>query len=301
MSSTKPSTQGETEIAAAVAAGFESAGVANRFCTIAAPPNGVPLHESIPIALTASGDVKVAKDVLDIVEARLSSPRRFRGTAISADVDSFIEYVDDHRTSQLEMWLDPAACKAVAVFNGHGGWGDNRAEFTATLTPEWAAWRAACNKPHTQEAFGELLEQRFEEIASPKEGTDQVSALVMMQVARDLQINSVGTFKRKIDRATGTGSLIWESEHGPGSTVIPKAFSVMLRPWEGATPFRVEVRVRFELKEKDGPRFTLVMHREQEVLREAFKGLAGEMDARLNEGELLAVPIYIGKPPAPLS
>jgi uncharacterized protein YfdQ (DUF2303 family) len=284
-------------IETAIAAGFDSAECEKRCAVI----------NDIPVAIGADGGIEVLASVLKAADERAGAPLRRKGNAKLGDLKSFLSYTIEHRDSRTEVWLDALSGpvpRAVAVLNGADGWGDDRAEMALIRSSEWLAWQGACDKPMTQEGFADFLESRFEEVLPAKEGGDHAAPLALLQMLRDLQINTVGTFKRKIDKTSGTGSLIWETEHGPGSTTIPKAFRVALRPWEGGDAFAVEVRVRFELKEKEGPRFTLTMHRATEVWMEAFRGLVGHFDTALNKGAEGAptgpgTPVFVGSPPAP--
>lgn len=241
------------------------------------------------------------------------APPARRGTTLLHDLESFIEHVKRHAIpGTTALYLDTAAEVVTAIYNGAregaegSGWGDDRAAVKLAASPEWAEWTAQSGKVMSQAAFADWIEEHLEEIAPPEEGSDHAKPLELLSMARDLQIHTAGTFKRKVDTRTGTGSLVYSSEHGEGSTKIPRAFGVALRPWEGADAFRIEARLRFSL-EGSTARFTYTLHRVDEVWRTAWRKLAADLGYRTawhvpgSEDGLsryLYHPVYLGAAPA---
>jgi uncharacterized protein YfdQ (DUF2303 family) len=234
-----------------------------------------------------------------------------RGTTVLHDIDSFTAHVRrHHRGPATTLWIDAKSdpLSVTAIYNGADedggtGWGDDRAMISIEPSDEWTRWEELSGKTMSQAAFAEWLEENLEEIAPPEEGSDHAKPIELLAMVRDLQIHTKGEFKRKVDPRTGTGTLVYSTEHGEGSTKIPRAFGIAIRPWDGADAYRVEARLSFSLQGSQAL-FTFKLHRLDEVWMKAVAGLAAELDEATTrtknvDGEvrLQGFPIFLGTPP----
>jgi uncharacterized protein YfdQ (DUF2303 family) len=210
---------------------------------------------------------------------------------------SFIAHVNRYKvTEQTTVWADAKDFTVQVVFDDdpaggdlqRAGWGEHRARYTCPRSPEWLAWIALEGKEIGQAAFAQFLEDRLEDIAS-KDGFPKPAELLDM--ARNLVINATGKFKKTIDPTSGTGTLVCESEHGAGSTRIPRAFVLGLRVFEGGHAYKVEARIRFVMREAT-PIFSYVLHRRAEIERDAFN------DVRETIAKGTGLAIFAGNPGA---
>lgn len=272
----------KTDTEAAVEAGARAAVAEDRL----AEWNGLPLVQ-------VGARLGLDKETLAAHEARQAEPPRLRGEATLHDLDSFCAYVTDEAGE--EVWLDRngGRPRLVAVMDA-SGWRGWRAHHPIDHSPEWAKWLGVAGKPMSQGDFGDLLEERWEDLVEPGDVVGGAKPVDLITMARDLRIHTVGKFQRRIDPVTGTGSLLFETEHGAGSTKIPRAFALALRPWEGGDAYRVEARLRFLLVDGRAT-FTVTLHRIEEVWLKAWRELAGKLRERLGKG---GTKVYIGAPPA---
>lgn len=283
---------GMRDVEAAVAAGAMSVDIDSRFRVVDLG-NG----SRVVLAIGNNGKPELVDDLdQPLREAALGPPRR-HGNMVLHEVDSFIEHVKRFALpDQTTIWADAKDFSIQVVYDDDpaggdlkaAGWRAHRARYTCPRSPEWLAWTALEGKEIRQEAFAQFLEDRLDDIAS-KEGFPKPAEL--LEVARNLVIHAKGAFKKTFDPVSGTGTLVCETEHGPGSTRIPRAFVLGLRVFEGGEPYEVEARIRFAMREGT-PIFGFVLHRRAEIERDAFN------DVRKAVAAGTRMPVFAGSPGA---
>lgn len=106
-------------------------------------------------------------------EALLANPRRAKGTAQFADLDSFARYVLDFaKPGNTMVWcnFNPATYELgfVGVINDHGptmpGWRDLRATYQPAMSAEWRLWAGSNKKQFSQVEFAEFIEANEHDI-----------------------------------------------------------------------------------------------------------------------------------------
>jgi uncharacterized protein YfdQ (DUF2303 family) len=135
-------------------------------------------------------------------EPLLRNPRRAKGAAVFADLDSFARYVLDHKTDSTVVWctFDPKtfALSFTGVIDDHApgtaGWRHHRAVFRPAMAAEWNTWTKMNRESQAQVAFAEFLEANENDVLAA-EGMPtslQMHALATEFVARqDVAIKSV--------------------------------------------------------------------------------------------------------------
>jgi uncharacterized protein YfdQ (DUF2303 family) len=252
-------------------AGADGAGAACRVLEAKHPSDP---SVAVPVVLDTPGSsVRLAKDVLDALDARRPGPLRPEGTTQLTEVDSFIAYLARWGTQQAVIYADTAALKLTAVLDEHPSgatetaWRKRRAVYSCPRAAEWIAWTGQADKPMGQTAFGDWIETRLEDLVAA-EGLPKPTE--MLTVARQLHIKTSGEFRRDINPTNGDSILINKSETTPGSTQIPRAFMVGIPCFEGGDRYQLEARLRFSLEEGGKPMFTFTLHRCKEIERDAF-------------------------------
>ncbi len=253
---------------------------------------------TVPAVLDTPGStVKLAKDVLDALDARRPGPARRQGTTQLTEVDSFIAYLKRWGTPNAVIYADTAKLSLTAVLDDHPtgptdtAWRQHRAVYSCPRAAEWLAWTAAADKPMSQTAFGDWIETRLEDLrkgrtVDPDDPTGERQIEIagsptptdMLGVARKLIIKTEGTFQRDINPTTGDSVLINKHETKGGSTLIPRAFYICIPCFEGGQAYQIEARLRFALQDGQ-PQFTYTLHRCKEIERDAF----GEVRAKVAE------------------
>lgn len=280
------------DVVAAVQAGRESVGAAQRVTMVAV--NGI----SVPVSTNGIG-VQVMQAALDAADSYQPGPRRRQLAVTLTELDSFNGYVNRHKDAlRSVIYADTKTCAVVCVLDDHStdevttpaptpnGWRGHRALYGCPLSPEWERWRKQENVRMNQVAFGDFVDANLLDLTSsdgfPSPGE-------VLQMARSLQVNVGSRYKREVNRTTGEGSLISESEHTAESTKIPRAFALGLRVFEGGEQHLVEARLRFSM-EGGAPVFTYELYRAEETKRDAFIAIREAVK------EATKLPVFAGTP-----
>ena len=250
-------------------------------------------HE-IPVQVRADGSVCVLAEVMASADKMQAGPARRAGTSKHAELDSFIAFVKRFKQTPSVVFADPSAHRVLAVLDYHpegadlnaAGWGEHRASYDCPKSRQWLTWCVASDMDHRQEAFSDFLEANAEDIA---EAHGYPVALALLELARNLIVNTKGTFEKRIDPRTGESSLVNKLENSEGSTPIPRAFMLGIPVFESGVRYLVECRVRFRLQ-NGTPIFAFHMHRRADFERDAF------LDVRKELAEKTGLPIFAGTP-----
>lgn len=293
----------DTGVEAIVEAGRESANAEQRihaYETGAADEDGDWVDtEAIPLVTHADGSLHLSDEVLRITELRRAEPRQAWGVVHFDELTSFILWFRANQTTCSTIWASQAHVAVTAIIDDDGinedndedviGWRRNRAIYTCKLSPEWQRWNKINGVQMTQESFADFLDANLSDLASVK---DYPTPAAVLEMARNLNVLTKGTFQRIIDPKTGGGQLVCKDEHDPGSTQIPRAFALRLRAFVGSEAWEVEARIRFVVKENKAL-FTITLHRIDEILTEAFDAV------RKKVAEDTDTDVYAGRAPEP--
>jgi uncharacterized protein YfdQ (DUF2303 family) len=245
----------------------------------------------IPVAIYPQ-DMKAAvlQSVLDAQDARAEAPQRLRGTSVHQELPSFIAHVNRHKDVDSVIFADPEKVKLTAIYNYNGPtakkpdggyaeagttarWSDHRAVYACPLSVQWKLWLMHNEQWFSQELFGTFLDDNFGDLGNPgKTAIDREMAepAKVLEVARSLVINAKHSFQREINPTTGEGVLHWKKENeARGSTKVPKSFLLGIPVFEGGELYRIEARLRYEVRE-GAARFCYSLYLPQVILRDAF-------------------------------
>lgn len=301
-----------------IAQAKEAVSIEERWETIG-PEDGIP--EAI-ITVGNDGRVTLAKDVTDWLAARQPRPRSRTGTAILTELESFIAHVRRHRGAESAVFADTVNFSLTAVFDynepgrpsdqveervvehdagtanaskeaypevlaaARAGWMRHRAVYACPRSREWKEWTAKDGVDLTQEQFGDHLERNLDDITS-EEGFALPGHL--MDMARNLQIYTTGTFEKRIDPTNGTSQMVCKDEHSPSSTRIPKSFALAIPVFDAGEKYLVEARIRFQLA-GGRPRFAYHLHNRGKVETDAFGGVRRKVRTETD------LPLFAGSP-----
>lgn len=283
----------DTDTRDALTAAFEAGKAAQdagaRICTLTDADG-----RKVFVQLDAAGDVAVLENVRDAMQAQRSGPVRRAGISKHLELESFIAYLNRFKQAPSVVWADPSAFRVLAVLDYHpegavptdAGWCGHRATYECPRSRQWKDWTAQDGVEHRQEAFGEFIEQHLDDTIAVE---GYPSGLQMLEIARYLVVHSKGVYERRIDPVTGTGMLVCKDEHEESSTKIPRAFNIAIPVFEAGTPYRVECRIRFSMR-NGVPLFAFSMHQRADIERDAFMAVRTEVQ------EKTALPVFAGAP-----
>ena len=207
------------------------------------------------------------------LEHLLDRPARRKADAHFTEGASFSRYVNDFGGEQTLVLASLEERRVTALLDYHAAgpegdasWCGLRATLSLRLGPEWTAWTGGHNKPLTQLAFAEFLEEHAEQIVQP-------DAAAVLEVAKHLEAVKTVRFERGVSLGNGAVQLTYHEEiqgKGRGQVEVPEEFKLALTPFvHGAKSYAVRARLRYRI-EDDRLTFRYVLHQPERILEDAF-------------------------------
>lgn len=262
----------------------EAADIAD-IATRAAEPKELIVDELLGVVVPDGATLELVD-----LEKYGAAPRRKQGSVTLHTAGSLAAYTQTHREASTALFADADTFTIVAVINGHGhdgpGFGDHRASVTLRKSPEWKRWESHDRAYLNQVDFAELVEEGIDDVVAPP-------AADLLELALTFQANTNVAFRQGANLASGERQFLYEETIDAkagrkGELVIPKGFTLRLRPFEGTEPRDVEARLRYRLR--DG-RLTLgyFLDRPADVLRDSFDETLRQVEASVD------ITPYMGK------
>jgi uncharacterized protein YfdQ (DUF2303 family) len=223
-----------------------------------------------PTLLTFSQD---GDAVITELEKYGNYPTRKRGCLKFADVKSFSNYVKFHAQGGTVIQGFYGTTDTLATINGNDcdtpGWCDFGARLELVRSPEWIEWTSHNGKPFTQVEFADFIEDQAHIVEEPEPAR-------LIEVALNLRENKDVRFESKINVANGAYSLVFtESINDPtkGTFKVPTEFTICLRPFRGAQPVQMLVRLRYRVSSEGKASFFYKLDRADRVLESALEDI----------------------------
>lgn len=246
------------------------------------------------IVVRANERVEFPQEALDYAEARQERPREKTGRFLFQNAASFALYVLSHMREETALWAnartDGGPSTVTAIMDGHGklpGWARHTAIFSATHSIEWQQWAAKLGKSLSQEDLAAFIEDNATDVLSVD---GMPTGLELVEVARNLRVNTKGTFMKQFVKATGEYHLVCKNELESESTRVPPKFMIGIPVFEGAVRDQCEISLSFVVGQS-GAMFTMQMARKERIVRTAFEDVLRDL-----EKNLPTAPLYIGSP-----
>jgi len=227
--------------------------------------HGIP--DNVPVFVNRENGTVTS--VADLFERYRFAPARKSGVAKVTTLESFIDLVKRHGTSDSVIfanteWQKPSM---TAVIDYHqdvpAGVADNgkhRVHYEFPLSEEWKEWIAVDGKPMDQTDFAEFIENHIAELASPddqetedfrhKFGSRVAFPTELVTLSRGLQVFSETRVKNAVTLQSGEGQITFEEEHrdANGNKMdVPGMFILAVSPFFMGEPARIPVRLRYRL------------------------------------------------------
>ena len=245
--------------------------------------------------VTANSEQGVSTRVVDVRgEAPNAFPPRTVSDRVVTDTASFVAEIarrpllDGYST----VWGNRQKGEITAVYddlspiasNGYTRRAD-RLTLRFVPDPDWATLlKAADSQFHSQEEFGDLIEQAGHLITSHP-------AAELVEIIDDIRTSSKGSFEIKIRRDTGSQHLVYSEEvtakSGPSTKQmeVPREVTLSARPFEDYP--LVEVKCWLRLRVQQGLLgLKLEPQPYQHLVRDAWTHVTTELADKLN------VPVY---------
>lgn len=195
----------------------------------------------------------------------------------------FSEWLTDHAQGVADDEATAALAEVVEAVAHHGKAGTvtikrelepaGSSSRTVVLrrTPEWQAWLDGQGLG-PQVRFAERIEDGLPEIADP-------AAATMLEIAQTFHAATSATFQSGNRLTDGRTQFAYLEDvkasagSKPGTVEIPETFTIVVRPFIGAEPYKVTARLRYRLK---GGELTIgyTLVRPNEVELDAFRAVA---------------------------
>lgn len=192
------------------------------------------------------------------------------------EVDSFIRYFNEHKTSDSRIFvnLSEISARFVAIMDyfkkGDTSWNTHVVSYSCPHTVEWVTWMRNNRTSMAQKIFAEFLEDNLQEIVSPL-GAD------VLEIAKTLTAKTMVNFKSGIRLDNGNQQLIFEETSeatagAKGDLQIPSELTLGIAPFKATQPYRLTARLKYRLT--DGRvNFTYEMVKPHRVIEDACNGL----------------------------
>jgi uncharacterized protein YfdQ (DUF2303 family) len=186
------------------------------------------------------------------------------------DAASFVEYFKEFGKYSGRIFCDLRAARFEAVMDYHlgpvapppaepeklqvvvdgvgptAGWCDHKATYPCPKTVEWQTWESQNAKGMSQIDFARFLESNLLDIVRPE-------GAVLLETCRTLEARKSAKFASSIRLDNGETQFLYEEEiqgsAQKGKLNIPETFLLGIRPFEGSQAYKVEVRLRYRIKE----------------------------------------------------
>lgn len=212
-------------------------------------------------------------------------PNRHMADHRFVSIASLVEYLNRFANTESMIAADASDATISCCIDGdkidEPSFKDHHAMFAAQQSDKLKAWLGVCGKPMTQVAFGLFLEERAIDVVVP-EAASVMEMVMTFDATKKVQFKSS---LRLHDRSRQFQYV--EDNEARGGVTLPDHFIILAPVYRGMEPQRIKFMVRYRIEEGQ-LRFTVQMHDQEEVMRQAFERC---VDA-LSSGLKLKLPIY---------
>jgi uncharacterized protein YfdQ (DUF2303 family) len=191
---------------------------------------------------------------LEDLEKLLPKPSRKRGVAALSEADSFVRYVNQHKTGDTAIFASVSDVGASfnAIIDFHGktdpAWGGHQATFNLLPTVEWSRWMGQNKKDMTQMAFCEFLEENQLLFTDP-DGASLLELILKLEGKVDAKFVSSTRLQN------GSFKFAYEEDvslqgSAPGAMVLPAMVQIHVIPFRGGSSEVVSARLKYRLQDR---------------------------------------------------
>lgn len=231
--------------------------------------------------------------VMDL-EHTLLNPMRTRATVAISAADSFIAYINKHKTDATSLYGSMGDKPSfIAVIDDHApavaAWREHKATYACPLSPEWRTWTNPLHnaKAKTQVDFARFIEDNLLDIVDP-------SAAEVLAVSRTLEAKKSVSFSSGVRLDNGDVQFTFTEETkgtaGKGTIDIPERFGIAIPVFEGGDKYRIDARLRYRINDDGQLSMWYELERPHKVIEHATK----EVWKAIAEGT--GLPIINGNP-----
>lgn len=250
------------------------------------------------------------QDLRPFIDARLTAPRRRKGTSVHATLDSFIAHTLRFKDADSVVFATTEQLTTVFDYNrageGDARFGEHRSTYAFPFSAEWRAWREvfAGNRKLSQTEFAAFIEDRLSdvtELGAISEGTtdtltrlgfDVAGATTLLTLSRGISVRAETRVKQVVNLSTGEAQMHFEEDHtteGGGKLKVPGGFVLTIPVFTEGAAYQIPVRIRYRVT-NGSVSWSFAPHRIDAVLRDAFNEVCETVAQRTD------LPLFHGTP-----
>lgn len=212
-------------------------------------------------------------------------PNRHAADHRFVSIASLVEYLNRFARPETMIAADAEKAYIECCIDGdkveEPSFKEHRASFIAQQSDKLRAWRGICGKQMSQVQFGLFLEERAIDVVVPE-------AASVMEMVMTFDATKKVQFKSSLRLHDGSRQFQYvEDNEARGGVTLPDHFIILAPVYRGMEPQRIKFMVRYRIEE-GALRFSVQMHDEEQVMREAFERC---VDA-LTSGLKIDLPVY---------
>jgi len=236
-------------------------------------------------------------------EDMLAQPARKKGTVYLDDIESYIGYINRHKSlsSTVIYVIANYVCGTVAfkcIINDHEAylgtsptqeWRDFIATYEPRASVEWERWTFANKEHFSQFDFAVFIENNLQDIAAVE---GMPTAQQLLEMATKFQATMDMRYKSNIRTQSGGMNLTFVNDDDAQTVETMKLFekiSIGIPVFWGGDAYRIDARLRYRVKD-GGLKFWYELIREDKVMEDATKTMIEKIKADTG------VPLFFGRP-----
>lgn len=201
---------------------------------------------SMPYVILKGDDGQYVENM----ESYLDSPVRKRGNLMLQTAESFIRYVNVHKSDQTNIYADKNEGKFKVVLDDNSkdesGWQDHMAYYTAPKSTEWDTWLRCDQAKMSQTEFALFIERNLPDITDP-------AAAEMLEISRTLEAKQKVKYSSSIRLQDGQTQLLYnediEGATSKGNIKVPEKFTIGIPVFIGGDAYAIEAYLRYRIKD----------------------------------------------------
>ena len=247
---------------------------------LSAEPNMLTMFTASHHRDVVLSDVSAA--VMREQKALNDGPQQMAGTMELHTAESLCAAVNTYGTERTRIFADRNARAINAVFDYLSpkgeitedsltpGWGQFRAAVVFNLSRKLKEWQTVTEWV-PQPLFAQFLEDHIDDVITPS-GAD------LLALATDLEANSTGSFKGKMNLQNGDCRLEFQSETVT-SVEVPKELILGIPLFEHGDKYKVTARLRFQMR--GGLLvFRLLFNNLEDAIEQEFERITQEIEEK---------------------
>lgn len=237
---------------------------------------------------TESGVVMVPEGYqLKDLEQFADTPRRIKQKPQLQSLDSFLAYVEAHKTPSSVIFFDEDNKRAEFISDYHDLASDitapqhcdHRAVYVAKLDERWVRWTRADQDKFGQEELAVFIERQIKDFIDPDGST-------MLTLAENFQVKKNVSYGKAVNLANGDIQFAYTSEDGAGTVEVPREFTVGIPMFKNGEAYSIKAKFRYRLREAN-----IIFSFELMHLDDIEQDAVNSICTKLGESGL---PVYLG-------